>query len=238
MSTKKLFLTEDGSLTLFNESKNEHYHSIHGAVQESMHVFISAGLVFALNNKKSINILEIGLGTGLNALLSLIKLDTVNQFNEKIEPPSKIRYFAVEPDPLDAKIVDQLNYCDFLSVPQFLDDFKLIHNAPESVEINLTDNFSFARFLMPFQEYCSVETKFDLVYFDAFSPIVEPALWTETVFAKLNSIMNPGGAIVTYCSKGIVRRIMQACNFNTERLKGPPGKHEMLRAIAKAPVSL
>lgn len=238
MPTKKLFLTEDGSITLFNESKKEYYHSIHGAVQESNHVFIDAGLGYALKSKKTINILEIGLGTGLNALLSLIKLNTVNQNKEVSEILSKINYFAVEPDPLDSEIVNQLNYCDFLAVPQFFNSFKAIHSAPDCKEISLTDNFSFTRFLIPFQEYSSVETKFDLVYFDAFSPEVEPLLWTETVFAKLNSMMNPGGAIVTYCSKGIVRRMMQACNFNTERLKGPPGKHEMLRAVTMAPVSL
>lgn len=238
MPTKKIFLTEDGSMTLFNESKNEHYHSIHGAVQESEHVFIDAGLQFTLNRKKTINILEIGLGTGLNALLSLIKLNAINLSVNDNQMQSKIRYFAIEPDPLDSELINQLNYCDYLSVPQLLDEFKAMHNAPDSIEISLTDNFSFTRFLLPFQDYYSKETKFDLVYFDAFSPEVEPALWTEPIFDKLYGIMNPGGAIVTYCSKGIVRRMMQYCNFSTERLKGPPGKHEMLRALAMPPVSL
>lgn len=238
MPTKKLFQTEDGSLTLFNESKNEYYHSIHGAVQESQHVFIDAGLLFMLNKKESINILEIGLGTGLNALLSLIKLNALNLVENDIDLQFKIRYFAVEPDPLASEIVDQLDYCNYLSVPQLLETFKMIHNSPDSNEFILNDNFSFTRFLVRFQEYCSDEPKFDLVYFDAFSPEVEPTLWTQSIFARLHKMMNPGGAIVTYCSKGIVRRMMQACNFNTERLKGPPGKHEMLRAIAMAPVSL
>lgn len=238
MPTKKLFQTEDGSLTLFNESKNEYYHSIHGAVQESQHVFIDAGLLFMLNQKKSINILEIGLGTGLNALLSLIKLNALNLEEKDMDMQYKLRYIAIEPDPLASEIVDQLDYCSYLSVPQLLETFKVIHNSPDSKEIILNDNFSFTRFLLPFQDYSSDEPKFDLVYFDAFSPEVEPTLWTHSIFAKLHKIMNPGGAIVTYCSKGIVRRMMQACNFNTERLKGPPGKHEMLRARTIAPTSL
>ncbi len=232
MTTVKLYKTEDGSFTLFNEVKNEYYHSIHGAVQESQHVFINAGLKFKLIDEKSINILEIGLGTGLNVLLTLMLFDSVNSITDNNILKCKISYSAVEPYPLDQKTANKLNYCEFLDVLHFKDIYNQIHSTPDSRKIQLNELFDFTRHLIPLQEFNILDSKFDLVYFDAFSPEVEPSLWTEAIFTKLNSIMKPEGVLVTYCSKGAVRRTMQACNFKTERLKGPPGKHEMLRAIS------
>lgn len=232
MNTVKIFKTEDGSHTLFNEKKNEYYHSIHGAVQESKHIFINAGLKFKLSQKESINILEIGLGTGLNVILTLMHLNSANAITSDSILKSKIKYHAIEPYPLPQETAIQLNYCEFLDVPHLKDIFSQIHCVPKGCEISLTETFDFARYLIPFQEYNNMETKYDLVYFDAFSPEVEPGLWAKAIFSKLASIMVPEGVLVTYCSKGVVRRTMQSCNFNTERLKGPPGKHEMLRAIA------
>ncbi|MGE5383386.1 MAG: MnmC family methyltransferase, partial [Omnitrophica WOR_2 bacterium] len=111
--------------------------------------------------------------------------------------------------------------------------FKTMHQLPSDVQIKISDNITFSKIEKRLQDYLPDENlKFDLVYFDAFSPVVEPDLWTEEIFKNLHSMMNNEGVLVTYCSKGVVRRTMQACNFKTERLPGPPGKHEMLRAIA------
>lgn len=223
MNHLKLKLTEDGSYTLFNESINEHFHSIHGAVQESNHVFIETGLKFITSKKSEINILEIGFGTGLNALLTLINQQKLGLH---------IEYTAIEPYPLPDTITQQLNYCTFLGFTNLQPMFEAMHSIKSGELINPERGFAFMKILTTFQEYNAENRKFDLVYFDAFSPEIAPDLWTTEIFKKLKSIMNSGGILVTYCSKGVIRRTMQSNHFTTERLAGPPGKREMLRATA------
>lgn len=229
----EIMVTEDGSSTIYNKEKNEHYHSIHGAIRESNHVFIETGLNYISQYKSHLNILEVGFGTGLNALLTIIamnKLQNITKYNGNI---SSINYVALEPYSIPASIVDQLNYCQCLTEENLQGIFKTMHQLPSDVQIKISDNITFSKIEKRLQDYLPDENlKFDLVYFDAFSPVVEPDLWTEEIFKNLHSIMNTEGVLVTYCSKGVVRRTMQACNFKTERLPGPPGKHEMLRAIA------
>lgn len=218
-------MTLDGSNTLLNESSNEHYHSIFGAVQESNHIFIESGLRQKSQTVNSINILEIGIGTGLNALLTLLEA------SKGRDTDYFINYVGVEPYPIERKVIERLNYCEYLKVPDLVKSFYLIHDCPEETLTVLRSNFHFRKFRCTFENF-QTDTKFDLVYFDAFSPVNEPQLWTESIFNKVHSMMNQGGIMVTYCSKGAVRRILQSCNFVTERLKGPPGKHEILRATA------
>lgn len=208
-------LTGDGSRTLFNPATNEPFHSVHGAATESRHVFIDAG--FRIVAGDHARILEVGLGTGLNLLLTL---------EEARRSGRSVEYTAVEPNRLSQAVLIGIDHCGALG---------LQHLRPaygECMDANST------RLIEPVQFTCAVvpdlskvtEGPFDVVYFDAFAPAVEPALWTEEVFARLFGLIKPGGLLVTYCAKGEVRRIMQRCGFVVERLPGPPGKREMLRA--------
>jgi tRNA U34 5-methylaminomethyl-2-thiouridine-forming methyltransferase MnmC len=207
--TRELVKTADGSFTLFIPEVEETYHSTHGAVQESMHVFIENGLKAC--DKESIRVLEVGLGTGLNAVLTL-------QHATK-----KIDYCALEPYPLSKEILNELSA---IHSDQFEMKFH-VSNAGEW--ISLQENFSFIRMEVGLEEFSS-EEKFDVIYYDAFGPRVEPGLWTLERMQQCFDLLNDGGVLVTYCAKGEVRRNLQAAGFVVERLAGPPGKREMLRA--------
>jgi len=207
--TRELKQTADGSFTLFIPEVEETYHSTHGAVQESMHVFIENGLKAC--DKESIRVLEVGLGTGLNAVLTL-------QHATK-----EIDYSALEPYPLSKEILNELA----TSRP---DQFEMkFHVSNVGEWISIQENFSFVRMEVRLEEFQS-EDKFDVIYYDAFGPRVEPGLWTLERMQQCFSLLNEGGIFVTYCAKGEVRRNLQAAGFVVERLAGPPGKREMLRA--------
>ncbi len=211
--------TGDGSSTLFHPAMNEHYHSTNGAVQESMHVFISAGLNAI--RSKNIAILEMGFGTGLNTLLTLMNCQNFNS----------VSYHAVEKYPLKRELVNQLNYETFLGLSEDLkNDFMNMHRLPWDSTLALRDNFVLHKTEIDFTEYSPSEA-FDLIYYDAFAPEVQPELWEESIFVKLFHALKPEGILVTYCAKGEVRRRMQHAGFNVERLPGPPGKREMIRAV-------
>jgi tRNA U34 5-methylaminomethyl-2-thiouridine-forming methyltransferase MnmC len=221
-----IVVTQDGSKTIINEGTLEHYHSVFGAVQESRHIFIDSGLKLILQSKNHINILEVGLGTGLNALLTLIEA------RSNVLENVTINYFGIEPYPIDESLLMQLDYCNYLKVPELMSSFIIMHKSAEKAKIQLASNFNYYKYTTPLERF-NTDQNFDLVYFDAFSPANEPNLWTEAIFSKLHTMMNKGAILVTYCSKGAVRRTMQICNYSTERLPGPPGKHEILRATAK-----
>lgn len=213
----KLIETGDGSLTLFHETLNETYHSIHGAVQESRHVFIQAGLAHLASRKNRIRILEVGLGTGLNALLSL---EFVAQ-----NSPLEIDYVGIEAFPLEFASLQQL------SAPysgQWLDNFHKIHSLKHSETASISNQFKFTMMQIPFLEYVS-EAKFDIIYYDAFGPPVQPDMWNPESMAHCAELMQNEGVWVSYCAKGLVRRGLSQCGFIMERLPGPPGKREMLR---------
>jgi tRNA U34 5-methylaminomethyl-2-thiouridine-forming methyltransferase MnmC len=208
--TRELKQTADGSFTLFIPEVEETYHSTHGAVQESMHVFIENGLKAC--DKEVIRILEVGLGTGLNALLTL-------QHATK-----KIDYCALEPFPLSNEILNEL-------AANRSDQFEMKFHSSNSGElISIQEDFSFVRMEVGLEEFRS-EEKFDVIYYDAFGPRVEPGLWTLARMQQCFDLLNEGGVFVTYCAKGEVRRNLQAAGFVVERLAGPPGKREMLRGV-------
>ena len=211
--TRELVQTADGSFTLFIPEVEETYHSTHGAVQESMHVFIESGLKAC--DKESIRILEVGLGTGLNAVLTL-------QHATK-----KIDYCALEPYPLSKEILNELSA---IRSDQFEMNFH-VSNAGEWISIQ--ENFSFVRMEVGLEKF-QTEEKFDVIYYDAFGPRVEPGLWTPARMQQCFDLLNDGGVFVTYCAKGEVRRNLQAAGFVVERLAGPPGKREMLRGVKKS----
>ena len=221
---RKIILTADGSHTVTIPEMNVTYHSVHGAIQESRHVFIEAGLKYAsgrFTRPDALHILEIGLGTGLNALLSLIESE-----NKQLQ----IHYTAIEPFPLSAEEIASLNYCQQLDRNDLQDMFAKLHTCELEKETALASYFTVHKTTQSLLQFTTIE-RYDLVYFDAFAPSAQPELWTNDVFENLNQLLLPGGILVTYCSKGDVRRAMLAAGFTIEKLAGPPGKREMIRAI-------
>lgn len=214
-------ITSDGSQTIYLPALDEHYHSIHGALTESMHVFIHTGLEAVLSlNKKNIRVLEIGLGTGLNALLTLLHMR---------DDKRQVRYTALEPHPLSSEITGVISFENILNSTDVQHWYTAIHKAEFDIKINLTDSFTFIKHHTGLEDMNFSET-YDLIYFDAFSPKVQPDIWKTENFEKLFRATNVNGILVTYCAQGAVRRSMQHAGYVVERLPGPPHKREMLRA--------
>jgi tRNA U34 5-methylaminomethyl-2-thiouridine-forming methyltransferase MnmC len=210
-------VTEDGSHTLYLPEMDEHYHSVHGAIQESNHVFIKAGL--DLCPAEAPRIFEVGFGTGLNAFLSAIEAE---------KRDISIRYSSIELYPLPAVQATQLNY------PQLLghnDIFSRLHESQWDQWQKITPWFELKKINADMGKVVFTDDCFDLIFFDAFAPNKQADLWQPTVFAMLYKHLSPGGMLVTYCAKGVVRRMLLQAGFTVERLPGPPGKHEMLRAV-------
>jgi len=208
-------LTEDGSHTLYLPEMDEHYHSVHGAIQESLHVFIKAG--FDACPAQQPRVFEVGFGTGLNALLTAI---------EAAESGRKVRYTSVELYPLTLEQALMLNYGKILGEETL---FANLHKAAWNESVVLNDRFSLRKVETDFSSMPMVENEYDLIYFDAFAPNKQADLWQQDIFDRLFRSLRPNGIFVTYCAKGVVRRMLQASGFVVERLPGPPGKHEMLR---------
>jgi tRNA U34 5-methylaminomethyl-2-thiouridine-forming methyltransferase MnmC len=208
-----LQLTADGSHTIAVPGLQVTYHSTHGAIQESRHVFIEAGLKYH-KGTGVIKILEMGLGTGLNALLT---------FQQEIP----VFYHSLELYPLTPEEASALNYAAQLGNK---DTFQLIHSCPWEQDVPLTNTFTLHKSQSSPQEI-RLTKQYDIVYYDAFAPDIQPALWTAAIFQKLYAHLTPGGILVTYCCKGIVRRALQSVGFMVSKLPGPPGKREILRAV-------
>jgi len=217
---KEILKTSDGSNTLFVPELDETYHSTHGALQEALHVFIREGLQF-LPQLKKVSILEVGFGTGLNALLSLIEADNTNR---------KIQYTSLEAFPLDWEVVEQLNYMDLVSSDYNAALFKEMHTCDWESFSDINTSFRLRKLKVKLQEV-SFENEFDIIYFDAFAPQVQPDLWTEQIFASMYKALKPNGILVTYCAKGIVKRALKSVGFNLQSIPGPPGKREMSRGV-------
>ncbi len=219
---REISITADGSTTIHLPELDEHYHSKHGAINEANHVFIQNGLYHILKSRtfKSLNILEIGFGTGLNALITLIEAKKKEQ---------TVNYVGVEAYPIAAKEVQQMNYPRALGNIEAEPIFQELHTSNWETNIPVTDIFTLQKRK---QFFSDIEDKnsFDLVYFDAFGARVQPELWTVVIFKKMFEALNKGGVLVTYSAKGSVRRAMLEVGFEVERLPGPPGKREMLRA--------
>lgn len=217
MQERTIICTADGSSTIALQG-NITYHSIYGAVQESMHVFINAGLKPMLGQYNCINIFELGLGTGLNALLTA---------TEAIKTRQQIAYTCIEKFPLS-----QAEYNAF-PIPQVSDDasdfFHTIHQCDWQQKIQIHPFFVFEKILDDLQTF-SFNQQYHLIFFDAFDPVFQPAVWTEAIFKKMYDNLFSNGVLVTYSSKGIVRRALQAVGFTVEKLQGPPGKREIIRA--------
>ena len=215
-----LFFTEDGSHSIALIDQNESFHSKYGAVAESNYIYINTGLNYKTEKIKNVNILEVGFGTGLNALLTY-KTSFFDGLN--------IYYHAVEPFPLESEVYCLLNYPEI--VKESREVFLTLHQCVENKEINIANNFIFLKTFEKIQEISLKDNFYDLVYFDAFNPDLEPDLWSESVFEKIFKAMRTEGVLVTYSTKGIVRRAMKSAGFIVEKLPGPKGKREICRAI-------
>lgn len=219
--TRELVKTEDGSNTLMVKEINEHYHSVHGALQESAHVFIQSGFEFIAKQLKQINILEVGFGTGLNALLTL-------KTSEKTIV--KVNYVAIEPYLLDSSITKQLKYTEIIG-PQYHEAFYTMHHNSVFSPRYISEQFIFMLIHEKLENITLQQQQFQLIYFDAFSPQVQPELWDTEIFNKLYQALSAGGVLVTYSAKGSVKRNLKEAGFVVENLAGPIGKREITRAI-------
>lgn len=223
---RTLITTADGSHSIYVNDLDENYHSIHGAIQESKHVFIQTGLKH--KNSKSnatINILEIGFGTGLNAILTLLEAKKMNL---------SINYTSLEAFPLEKELVNVLNYISLISETENIEEqelrgiFNQLHDCTWEKENEIKNYFTLVKIKNKLQDV-TFNSKFDLIYFDAFGPRVQPEMWTEALFMKIFAAMNEQGCLVTYCAKGEVKRTLKKVGFVVETLPGPPRKREMVR---------
>ena len=234
---RKIITTADGSKTIHLPDWDEQYHSKHGAVQEAVHVFIKTGLHHLCHtnenkcqaelveaSQKQVSILEIGFGTGLNAYLTLL---------ESVKLDVNIHYVGVEAYPVNSEEIKVLNYPKIILDIEQDDLFDILHSVDWESKRQITDSFSLLKRNQFFIDIDELEA-YNLIYFDAFGARVQPELWTEDIFKTMYEALKPKGVLVTYSAKGSVRRAMQAVGFTVERLPGPPGKREMLRACKGA----
>lgn len=230
MLVREIVTTKDGSVTIYLPEWNESYHSKHGAIQEAYHVFINNGLR-KLNLKHEISILELGFGTGLNALITL----AIAQ-NENL----KINFTTLEKYPVGEEEYKKLNHPKALKnfdneLGQSEDELnevylKLMNSKWEELQ-TINENFKLKKVLIDFLDYDFPENQFDLIYFDAFGARVQPELWTETLFDKIFKSTKKNGIFTTYSAKGSVRRALKEVGYQVEKKPGPPGKREMLIGI-------
>jgi len=220
----EIFTTADGSHSLLNTELNETYHSTHGALQESIYVFIKKGLSFTAerNQLSEIHILEVGFGTGLNALLTLQKAisDSITVF-----------YTTLEAYPLSEEVWHSLNYADSLGMK---DDFEKLHQAEWSSWQEINPHFHLLKLKATLQEVDLSASTYDLVYYDAFAPSKQPEMWELSILEKVIQQIKANGTFVTYCAKGQLKRDLKTLGLQVETLEGPPGKKEMVRGVVPA----
>lgn len=216
---REIITTNDGSTTIHLIDWDESYHSKHGAIQEAYHVFIKSGL--SLFEVKSVSILEIGFGTGLNAFITYLETKKVNQ---------TIDYIGVEAYPVQVEEALQMNYVSELNASDEIEIFNKMHKCNWEEKQNISDKFSLTKRKQFFQDVTD-ENAFDLIYFDAFGFRVQPELWSLEIFKKMYLALKPNGILVTYACRSSIKNAMLECGFKVEKLLGAPGKREMLRAI-------
>ncbi len=215
-----VIITQDGSHSVYSERFGVTYHSKYGALTESLHVFIEAGLRFKAAVQPQIAVLEVGFGTGLNAFLSWFEAERRNL---------TVRYTALETLPISPEEAAAFNYAQCLGQPERHADFLRLHTCAWERTVRLSPHFHLRKKQMPVQAYRPVGA-FDVIYFDAFAPQAQPDMWTEAVLRAMYRALRPEGLLVTYCAKGDVKRTLRSVGFEVERLPGPPGKREMTRA--------
>lgn len=221
MTEQDIFKTQDGSHSILSRQYGVSYHSKYGALQETQHVFIEAGLYPQVLNKNTLAILEIGFGTGLNALMTAL---------EAQKKGLDISYEAIEKYPITEQQVDQLNYPEVIDGANVKYIFNALHEASWGEESRITPEFSLKKVQQDIAEV-AYEEQFDLIYFDAFAPTAQPELWGSDIMELMYRALSAGGSMVTYCAKGAFKRTLKSVGFTVEALQGPPGKREMTRAV-------
>jgi len=222
---REIITTQDGSKTIHITEWNEQYHSKHGAIQEANYVYLSKGLQYYIAETKqesiqNVSILEIGFGTGLNTFLSLLQAETLNV---------NVDYVGVEAYPIASEELAALNYIEELQEQDNSEAFKTLHSCAWETQHQISKYFNLKKEQKLFSEIVDVN-RFNIIYFDAFGPRVQPELWTEDIFKIMYKALKPKGVLVTYCAQGNARRAMINVGFTVEKLQGPPGKRHMLRA--------
>lgn len=220
IQNKEVFITGDGSFTFYIPELNEYYHSHHGAIQEAKHVFLDSGLSL-FKHEKSISILEVGFGTGLNTLLTLVETEALGL---------NVSYTGLEAFPLSLEEAQTMNYTLESELIPYKSVFSKIHELDWNIFEKISSNFELKKVETQLQAINLPTEEFDLIYFDAFGPRVQPELWEKSIFEKLYNATKIEGVFVTYCAKGQVKRDLKSVGFEVETLPGPPGKREMIRA--------
>jgi tRNA U34 5-methylaminomethyl-2-thiouridine-forming methyltransferase MnmC len=220
---RRIFVTGDGSHSISDEDRQVTYHSKYGAIQESKHVFIESGIKKLAEEKSTIDIFEMGFGTGLNALLTLLQTEICHQ---------AIYYETIELFPLQKIYYERLNYCRMLNREDLERKFQNLHQCAWDEEVIIGPYFRFKKVNKSLLDHI-FNKPFDIIFYDAFAPLAQPELWTKEIFEKLFVALLPGAALTTYCSKAEVQRNMKAAGFIIEKLPGPLHKREILRAVKK-----
>jgi tRNA U34 5-methylaminomethyl-2-thiouridine-forming methyltransferase MnmC len=216
--TPRLVLTEDGSHTLFDPHFDQHYHSIHGSLQESRRIFIELGIDPFVDKADEIRVFEMGLGTGLNALLTW-------QWAEQHQ--KAVYYVSIEAYPITDEEAGKLNFEDLVGQDGLAD----IHQAVWGTSIRLSPYFTLVKHQIVLQHFSAGGTLFDIVYYDAFAPRTQPELWTGETFTQVAAFTQTGGYLVTYCAKSDVQRALRSAGFRVEKHPGPWGKRHVLRGV-------
>ena len=220
----RLVMTGDGSHTLFDARFDQHYHSIHGSLQESYRIFIELGLDPLLHTVDEIRVFEMGLGTGLNALLTW-------QWAEAHRQP--VYYVSIEAYPIAGSEAEQLNYEALVGHS----GLARIHQAAWGTPVQLSPYYTLLKYQTLLQDFSAGGTLFDVIYYDAFAPRTQPQLWTADLFAHVADFTRMGGYLVTYCAKGTVQRALRSAGFRVEKLRGPLAKRHVLRGVREAGIS-
>jgi tRNA U34 5-methylaminomethyl-2-thiouridine-forming methyltransferase MnmC len=218
LNLNKIIQTTDGSHTIYVPELDEHYHSVHGAVQESQFIFINNGFEYC--KADPVSILEIGFGTGLNVLLTAMR---------NLSDTREVNFTSIEKYPLDKNTVNSLNHHEFAG-EQGKEIFRLIHSSPWEQKNTIISNFNLTK-LRSDLTVTKPEGLYDLIYFDAFGPDKQPEMWTSDIFESISCVTKKDGILVTYSAKGAVKRSLKACGFEVSLLPGPPGKRQMIRAV-------
>ena len=215
---KHLVTTADGSTSIYIPEMNEHYHSSKGAVQEALHVFLEHGIKLA--EEGSLNIFELGFGTGLNALISMIHSSK----------GKKINYHSIEAYPVDSELIKGVNYCNFLG-DEYKNKFDFMHHCDWEKEIEITSDFKLKKIHAKIEDYSLESDFYDVVFYDAFGPRAQSEMWEMDVLQKMYDGLKVGGKLVTYCAQGQFKRNLKALGFEVKAFPGPPGKREMTVAF-------
>lgn len=215
----EIIATGDGSHSLFRADLNETYHSMHGALAESQHVYIEMGLKRVLEKKLPIKILEVGFGTGLNALLT---------YRFAFEQKMNIQYHTLEPYPLSKEVVAQLNYPSLLNMDRTV--FERMHFSDPELEVFISEELQFKKYHQKLEQFVPQQT-YTLIYFDAFAPNKQSEMWRKEQFVKLFTLLETGGVLTTYCAQGQFKRTLKEAGFEVHEVPGPPKKRQMTIAI-------